>query len=205
MSMRIGGFCALVVVLVGAAPARADDNGFAELVVGLANPIGDDDYDNFVDTSFKLGLRTGVFQGRPLSGGVHLGFELGADWALADNALADQPAFDATFHRLRFLGGGRVQVTVAQKLSLFCRAAAGIDYVIGEITGSLGALSFTWEENDLGLALELGAGAVVEAGGYLFGMQLALPIGWHDDTGGDIQYDYTSYEVDLLITAGTRF
>jgi len=48
----------MVAVLGGvAAPALAD--GYFEGVLGLASPIADDDYDNFVDGSLKLGVRAG--------------------------------------------------------------------------------------------------------------------------------------------------
>ncbi len=205
----IVGSCAVLVALVAAPTARAEKNGFAEVVVGMANPIGDDDYDDIVENSFKLGVRGGVFRGAPLSGGVHLGFELGADWALADTKLDDGPNFDATFHRFRFLAGGRVNVNLMKKLSLFFRAGAGLDVVLGSLSLTIGQTTTTTDENDLGFALEFGGGAVVEAGGYLFGMQLALPIAWHDDpssgAGDVLYYDYTSYELDLLVTAGTRF
>ena len=39
--------------LAALAPAAHAD-GFGEVVVGIANPLGDDDYDKAVDTSFKL-------------------------------------------------------------------------------------------------------------------------------------------------------
>jgi hypothetical protein len=159
-----------------------------------------------VDTSIKLGVRGGVFRGRPRSGSARLGLELGADWALADNEIDDQPGVDASFHRLRFLGGARLELSLQRRLSLFLRAAGGVDYVIGSISGSFLGIDYDLEENDLGLALELGGGVVAEVGGYLVGMQLAFPVAWHDDDNNDdIDYDYTSYELDLLVTAGTRF
>ena len=202
MKSLLASLCAVLLILLATASAHAQGTAFAEIVGGLASPLGDEDYEDFVNNSIKLGVRAGVYRSQPLSGGAHLALEVGADWALADNDLDDDPNVEAPFHRVRVLAGARVNVGLARKASLFVRVGAGLDYV----TGSISAFGITVDDDDIGLGFEAGGGIVVETGGYTVGMQLALPIAWHDDDDTEAPlYEYTSYELDLLATVGARF
>jgi hypothetical protein len=204
--MRLGIVWLCFVLAVIAAPAPAQGGGFAEIVGGMATPIGDDDYDDFVETSFKVGVRAGGYTGKPIAGNARLGIELGFDWTPAANELDDAANVDASFHRLRFLGGARANINLAKNAALFFRVGAGVDYVIGEMATTILGIDVEVDENDIGLALECGVGFAIEAGGVLVGGQLAFPMAFHDnDDDADIKYEYTGYDLDLLFSVGKRF
>jgi hypothetical protein len=188
-------------VAMGISTAQADDprrgGGFLELVLGPTLVQGDDDYENVVDDSFKLGLRGG-------SMGRSAGIEIGIDWNDLDPP--DVPLLDTYFeaHRFRFLIGGRGGAYFG-RVQVFGRLAIGADYVTASVDSPLGDN----EESDLGFALELGGGAVFHLGGFYLGGQIAIPMAFHseddDEDNEDLGLDYTSTEIDLLLTGGLRF
>jgi len=206
MRASLAASCALLAVTTWAASATAEPRGnhTAELVAGVVFPMGEEDYEDFIDPSFKFGGRL-AFSMASLSSGARLGLEVGLDWTPAANDLDDTAWVDASFHRIRVLAGARFSRDVGEKASIFFRAAGGLDYVTGSVEEEL--LGTRWEEDDIGLALELGGGAVARLGDIRIGAQLALPIAFHaeDDPDTIDYYDYTAYDLDFLFTFGTAF
>jgi hypothetical protein len=191
----------LVLVAIGAAPARAD--GFAEIVGGLALPIGNDNWTNTVDPSPKLGVRAGAMAGE-------LGGMLAIDWT-PESLANDGGSFgigstNAAAHRFRAIASAVFRHRVAPRITISARAGAGLDlaHASAELT-ILGATSST-SDTDLGYGFELGGGAWFDVGGTQLGVELALPIGKHTkraSRSGEITFDYTSIDIDLLL--GIRF
>lgn len=188
--------CAVLASVLGAvstSAAQPSTRGFIELAGGIAQPIGDDDYTELIDTSFKLALRGGAW----LSGdrGTRLGLEVGADYTFAN---FDGPNVDA--RRLRLTGGFRGLVAVGGGLGLMVRVAAGIDYASyeGDVIG------FTFDGTDVGFAVEAGGGVIFHIARTMYvGGQVAVPIGFHD--AEDEGIDFTSIDVDVLVVLGLGF
>lgn len=203
MRPTIATLCA-VLAMVGwtsSASAQAQKDNTAEIVAGVVFPLGEDEYENFLDPSFKFGGRI-AFYGQPKSRGPQAGLEIGFDWTPAENDLDDIAFVDASFNRFRILAGARLRKPLGSKASVFFRAAAGVDFIMGHVEEEL--LGTDWDENDLGVALEFGGGVAARLGNMLIGFQAALPIAFHWEDDPE-QYDYTGYDVDFLFTVGSAF
>jgi len=192
----------MVAVLGGvAAPALAD--GYFEGVLGVAEPIGDDDYDDYVDGSLKLGIRAG-------GGAGPTAVELTADVTPYDDDL-DSAIADASIQRYRALVGIRHRIPTGKRGGeVVIRAGVGADILKVGVSGSLLGIEYERNETDLGLAVELGAGLLIPLGKAYLGPQVALPMGFHfdDDDPNDPEdnnLEYTAIDIDLLLVAGTRF
>jgi hypothetical protein len=206
--MRSLPYVTLSLVLL-ALPGAARADGFGELVVGLALPLGDDDYADVVDSSLKLGVRGGT---TPAAG---VGFELGLDWTpINDDYGGSVPGFswDVSWNRFRLLGGARVGVlagSASQPVQLFARFGAGLDIVHTSWRVSTPFGRDEGRETDVGLALEVGGGVLVSLGQVAIGAQIALPMGFHFDDNDDdpqrVDLDYTSVDLDILFTIATAF
>jgi opacity protein-like surface antigen len=190
-----------------AAPGAAQAEGFGEVVIGLAQPMGDDDYDSAIDGSFKLGLRAGSL------GKDGLGFEVGADWTPANDDIGGEifgQTFDVSWNRFRVLAGLRFGSAVGQdrKVLVFARAGAGLDLVHTSTEVTIAGSSSEDSDNDVGLAIEVGGGALIDVGAAAVGVQIAVPMGFHfdeSDQDPDFDYDYTSYDLDVLVTISSGF
>jgi len=206
MRVTIATACAAFAMTAWTASATAQSHGdnSAEVIAGVVFPLGEDDYENFLDPSFKFGGRV-VFFGSARSRGRQVGLEVDFDWTPAANDLDDTRWVDASFNRFRVLAGARMRKDINPKASFFIRAAGGIDIVTGRIEEQL--LGTDWEENDLGVALEFGGGVTAHLGDLLIGAQAAIPIAihWDDDPNDYWEYDYTGYDFDLLFTVGKSF
>jgi hypothetical protein len=198
MTYRVMSIVVIASLALSTSRAEARD-GFVEIVAGPTLVQGDDDYERLVDDTFKLGLRGG-------SMGDKAGFEVGIDWNDLDPPDVDLIGLETEAHRFRFMVGGRGGTRVGRVL-IFGRAAIGVDYVSASI--SLGGNEE--DRSDLGFGLEVGGGAVVDLGSFYIGGQLAIPFAFHsedddeDDLDNDLNLDYTSTEIDLLLNAGLRF
>ncbi|MCE9577520.1 MAG: hypothetical protein K8W52_30505 [Deltaproteobacteria bacterium] len=194
---------AAAATLVLAIPSSRAD-GFGEVVVGIANPIGDDDYDNAVDTSFKLGVRAGEL------GKNGLGFEGAFDWTpISDNyggSVLGQ-SIDVSWQRFRIQGGLRFGKLMGHNLMVFGRALAGVDLIHTSVSATVLGQTSSDSDTDAGLALEFGGGILVNAGPVVLGGQLAVPFGFHfDDSNSDnVDRSYTAIDLDVLFTASTAF
>jgi hypothetical protein len=208
----------LVVVLGlvagGARVAHADDDGgrgFVELAIGGMSPLGDDEWDSKRDGEAKFGVHGGTWARRGL------GFELGLDYTGLGSGHAEGfgESIDSDYSRFRLLIGGRAGVPIASKLRAFGRFLIGADYVRSSLTWS-GPVDGSHVESDVGLGLELGGGILFSLGdSFSIGAQIAIPMAFHFseqdvDLGNldDAQFedfDYSSYDLDLMLTVATAF
>jgi opacity protein-like surface antigen len=189
------------------AKAQGRGTSYAELVAGIAMPLGEDDYENLIDNSPKFGVRIGWLG---LGRDSRAGLELGLDYTPVDNDVDELPGVEADVGRLRVLAGARIAWRLQAGSALFVRGGVGVDHVSAELTGGALGISVTAEGESTGLALEAGAGVMfaVSRSAYL-GLQLAIPVAIHDDEPDAdddlLDLDYTGYDLDGLVTLGTRF
>ncbi len=192
---------ALAAPAVAHAEEKVDSRGYIELVAGAMLPLGEEEYSDFVDSSFKLGVRGGVWARK---GG---GFEMALDWTPVDNDLQGGQFVDIEINRFRLQVGGRGGAMVAPHVKIFGRLLFGVDY----IRASGDVLGFDYEETDVGLAVEVGGGVLVNVADALaVGVQFAVPMAFHfeeddpdDDTDSDLEYN--AYDLDILFTVATPF
>ena len=181
-------------ILLGPAVARADQ--FVELGGGLAVPLSDDEYTDYVETSATLFARIGG--GKPIGGMFSVDFT-----PLA----ADSETLE--FNRFRILGHVTVRKSVAPKVELSGRFGAGLDLIHESFDITILGTRFEGSDTDLGLALEVGAGmwfTVGASGSVQVGVEVALPIGIHNTEGNpnnpydpdDPRFDYTAVDLDVL-------
>jgi hypothetical protein len=182
-----------VLALTGRAHA---DGGFLEAHVGLAVPIADDDYENAVDDSLKLGVRIGA-------GTIERGIDLGIDYtAVNDNLSSALVDFD--FSRYRFIVGGRAGSQIGKDVWLFGRLGAGVDLVRYRARGNVLGINFDQRETDAGLALEVSGGLAFRVGPVMLGAAIGVPMAFHfeqDDPGDprDADLEYTGIDIDFTV------
>ena len=186
-----------VAVLVAATPAAHADS-FVDLYGGVSIPVSDDEWTDAVETSPKFGLRVGAVPNE-------LGGYLSADWAPV-NSDADGGfggALDVSAHRFRLMVGPVFHHNVSNTLVVTGRAGIGADiqYVSTEV--DVFGTRVEDSETDVGLGLEFGGGLWFKVGSVAVGGELGLPISMHDDDNENIDYNWTSIDIDLLF--GVRF
>lgn len=173
------------------ATARADGT-FVEGDLGFAAPIGDDEYDDVVDTSIKLAARIGSRSGTKA-------FDVSLDFTpVSDNV--NNLLIDIDFQRYRLMFGARHEHLLGPKTRLVFRGAAGIDLVraSGEVLG------VEYGETDVGLALEVSAGVMFDVGSKAkLGGKLGLPMAFHFDDNDpddpdDGDFEYTGIDLDFM-------
>lgn len=186
---------AVLALLLVPALARAQVQGFAEGLLGVSMPLGDQRYNDLINASFKLGVRGGVW----LADMPRVALEGSFDFSpLSSQATSFVLSYDAK--RIRFLGGIRVGFPVDPVL-LYLRFAAGMDYV--SYTGVF--LGTRLSDSKTGVAFDPGLGVAVAVLGYMrLGAQLSFPISIHNDSR-NIALDYTSTDLDLVFTIGAAF
>ncbi len=183
----------------GVQTAAAD--GYVEGIVGLAIPVGDDDYDGFADESLKLGMRAG-------GGAGPTALELALDFTPV-NPEAETGLLDISVQRYRMLVAARHRVPAGPG-TVFLRAGLGVDVLHYSASRSIFGVMFEASETDPGIAAEVGGGITVPVGGKLYvGGHFALPMAFHFDDDDpmdpeDTDLEYTGYDIDLLLTIGTR-
>ena len=181
----------LLAVLAITATSRADS--FVEAVGGLSIPVGDNTWTNYADGSPKLAVRAGAIHG-------DVGGMLEADWTPVqlDSNGAFAGALDTTGHEFRILADVAFQRRLAPKVSISARGGAGIDIAYGSYT----IANTSHSNTDLGFAFEVGGGVWFDvASDVQLGAELGVPISHHSTPAknlGDIAFDYTSYNIDLL-------
>lgn len=207
--LTLGGAASLALAAVTAGPAAAEPDllrgSFMEAVLGLAVPVAEEDYEDTVDESLKLGVRFG--SGQAPGGAGWPGLELSLDFTPVNPEL-DSATIDISIQRYRGLIGVRHRIP-AGKGALFLRAGLGADLVHVSASGSILGINFETSETDVGLAAEVGAGLMFPIGGNLYvGAHFAVPMAFHfddDDPGDpdDTDFEYTGVDLDLLFTIGT--
>jgi len=175
-------------------------SGLLAFVLGAQLPLGDDNWTKEVDVSPKLGVRAGVVQGA-LAGWVS------ADYTFEQlTPQVSKPAgFDtgASAYRVRMLAHIGFEHPINPKLTVAARFGAGIDYQHGSYDYTLLGTRFTGSDGDTGYAFEFGGGLWWDAGNVQVGGELAVPIGHHSkpSMNGSIGFDWTSYDLDILVGA----
>ncbi len=160
---------------------------------GLAVPISDKTWTNDVDPSLKIGGRFGG--GRPDLAGF-----LSVDFTPISGGNAQVPNESA--QRYRVLVGVQLWKEVAHHINVAARFGVGMD--IAHASYSIGNADHG--NTSLGFALEPGGGLWFDVGSVQVGFELGLPISYHDtkaDMLGDLAFQYTSIDIDLL--GGVRF
>ena len=187
---------ALVLAAVLLAPAIARADQFVELGGGLALPLSDDEYTDYVDTSATLFARIG-------GGGAIAGM-----FSVDFTPLAANSA-NLNFNRFRFQGHVVVRKQVAPKIELSGRFGAGLDLIHESFEITFLGQRVSGSDTDLGLALEVGGGiwfSVGSGGGVQIGAEVCLPISYHNTEGNranpqdpdNARFDYTSVDLDIL-------
>lgn len=200
MHQRLAASVAAATLIFTAGVAAADEQrGFAEAVIGVGIPLGEEDYEDVVDPGLKAGVRAGA------SNGV----EIGADYT--DLGGVSVLATDVTFARYRAMAGFRHRIPAGKggKSTVFFRGAAGVDVVQAHAVTEILGNTAENDETDVGLAVELGGGFQAAFGNVFVGAHFAVPIAFHfddDDPDDDQDFDleYTSYDLDLLFTVGVN-
>jgi hypothetical protein len=190
---------ALPFVLLALATAPAHADSFGAVVGGIMIPLGDSHSDNSgwsdqVSSSPKLGVQAGAI------GESGVGGMVSADWTPISYNYQNQ-AVDVSAHRFRIQAHVLFEKPVAPKLTLQARAGGGIDIAHASADTTILGTTFHASDTDVGWAFELGGGVWFDVGSVKIGGELALPFGGHSHKAsgnGDITFDYTSYDVDLL-------
>jgi hypothetical protein len=219
MSKTKKSLVASLVVVMGlvvgrARVAHADEDGgrgFVELAIGGMSPLGDDEWDSKREDEAKFGVHGGTWARHGL------GFELGLDYTNLGSGHAEGfgESVDSDYSRFRLLIGGRAGAPHAHNLRAFGRLLIGADYVRSAVVWS-GPFDGSHTEGDVGLGLELGGGILYSLGGaFSIGAQIAIPMAFHfseqdvrlDDLAGSQfeDFEYNSYDLDLMLTVATAF
>jgi hypothetical protein len=195
----------LTIVIGSAHAAHAAAAGIAEVGLGLDVPVAEGEYRRDFQTSPSLWL-AGVFL--PRDAQRTLGAELAIEYTPYQDDFAAKNGAETDFSRVRFTVGARYFHRIAPELLGFARALAGLDMIVWEQQGQLGnSVAYTDDDAHLGLALELGAGALYRLGPLTLGAQLALPVGIHRQTVHDMRVavDRDAFDLELRFTVGTNY
>ena len=85
------------------------------------------------------------------------------------------------------------------------------DYMRGSYEGQILGNSFSGDESDVGLGVEIGGGVLYSLGGaFSVGAQLAVPMAFHfteQDAQNEqyLDFKYNAYDLDLMLTVATGF
>ncbi len=158
--------------VMASTPAHADGT-FFEADVGLMTPLGDDDYEQTIDESLKLGVRLGSRSGSR-------GLDVSVDFTPANDEL-DSAIAEVGIQRFRFMAGGRYEHPITPKARFFVRGAAGVDLVRVTASGEFLGQEFDNSETDGGLALEISSGVLFDVGKVQLGAKLGIPFAFHFD------------------------
>jgi hypothetical protein len=190
----------LAILLV---PSIAAADSFFEIAGGFTAPMGDDDWNDTVESSPKLKLAAGGMNNQ-------FGGFFSADWA-PENTDAMGGTFpggstDISAHRFRLLVGPAFEAPLNRMLVFTGRVGIGADitHASARVT-ILGSTSET-SDTDVGFGFEVGAGLWARVGSLQLGGEVGIPIGHHDhaaDDSGEIAMEWTSYDFDVLF--GVRF
>jgi Outer membrane protein beta-barrel domain len=202
----------LVLLALFAGTARAEKVAFmVDGAAGISAPIGDNDYKNFADPSFKLSLRVGaVFYVHPKFG---VAPEAQFDWipVNSNDSTFQSRGIDAQVHRIRALGGGRFIVPFGIG-SFYARVAMGVDYITGTFSVDvpiIGRQSTTGTST--AFTVEPGVGVQFNLARHLVaGLYTGFPIAPNHSivvnaAGGTVSgRKFTAVDIDFLAVFGVR-
>lgn len=182
-------------ILAVAAPAQADS--FVDILGGMSLPVSDDDWTNLVESSPKIGVRIGSVPDQ-------IGGFLQADWTPVNTEAqgwsVPGASGDISAHRFRIHAGAMLHHHISNTLVVTGRGGLGVDIAHANVSVSILGNTTETSETDAGLGLEFGGGVFFRAGNLEIGGEVGLPIGFHDHDG-DIDFQYTSFDIDLLFCA----
>ena len=189
------------VLVMVSAPVHADGT-FFEADIGLMTPLGDDDYEQNIDESLKLGVRLGTRSGPR-------GLDVSVDFTPANDEL-DNALAEVGIQRFRFMVGGRYEHPLTPKARLFVRGAAGIDLVHVTASGDIFGQAFDTSETDVGLGLEISSGVLFDVGKVQLGAKLGIPFAFHFDDDDpndpdDVDLEYTGVDLDVAFVLNVPF
>ncbi|HUS30562.1 MAG TPA: hypothetical protein VMZ53_18760 [Kofleriaceae bacterium] len=190
--MRALALVAAAPILLLAGSAKADS--FLDIEGGLTTPLGDDDWNNTVESSPKLAVHAGSVPGT-------VGGMVSVDWTPYNtDAQADFPGTDIAANRFRILANLAFMSPVKAKLMLTGRVGIGADIQHASAEGNIFGVHFETSDTDVGIGFEVAAGLWARVGGVAIGGELALPISHHDQDNqqGDIDFIYDTFDLDLM-------
>ncbi len=173
-----------------------------EGLVGGSQPLSDPSWTGSVRTSPAVGARFGARRGAL---GALVSADLGFEQLKTPSQILPFSTNEQTLRRWRFLAQFAYEHRPIPDLALEGRVGIGIDYVDASYnTSQGGAVPASFDESDIGLALEVAGAAWWRVGDSVdLGGTLALPIAHHAATSGSASFQYTSYDLQLLL--GVRF
>lgn len=193
-----------------------NDGFFLELASGVSIPLGDDNWNDVADASFKLSLRAGY--AFPVTRWFSVAPELQFDYlpVNSDDGTFQSNGVDAKINRIRALAGGRIIVPIGRYIAFYGRLALGVDYITGDFTvrASIGPISAsgTGHGNTTAFSIEPGFGVQFNIHRNIaVGAYVGFPVGPDHDlnvsVNGTSVYDrhFTAGDLDLLATIQFRF
>lgn len=187
---------ALVALALSGTTARADS--FVAVGGGIIFPLGDEDWNDFVESSPTLYVRGGG--GKNVRPGARVLLEGSFELTFLSTELDGNAALEADLSRYRALLGVRFEQLVSAGVLISARAGLGIDHLRGEFSSPLFP-GQSESESDTGFALEFALGPWFDIGSFAAGFELALPIGLHESDENSLDFRTT----DLALLAGLRF
>ncbi len=179
-----------LLLLAGSSAAHADS--FVEIAGGITTPLGDQDWQDSVESSPKLALRLGSFPNE-------IGGFLSVDWTPYETDADGAWGVDVSAHRFRLMGGVMFHHPVSNTLVVTGRGSVGAD--IAHASARIPIFNTEVSDTDTALGFEMGVGLFFKTGRMEIGGEAAIPIAIHDHEGGQdrIQMKYTSYDFDLML------
>jgi opacity protein-like surface antigen len=179
-----------------------------DFVTGVTIPIGDSDYKNFADASFKMGLRVGAVLYITDRFGIAPEGEF--DFIVLEPDKTDFPSVSVgqantstAIYRERGLFGARYIINFGIG-SFYLRTMLGVDHIGATTSVYVPVIGTTSASiSSTGFALEPGAGVQFNVIRHLVvGFTTGFPIGFHDF--GNNSRKFTSVDVDFLGVVGVR-
>lgn len=162
---------------------------YIEPSLGFMIPLGEDDYTDLVDISFKLGL-PGKLGYLFRAGPIYIGPELSTDFTPFNDD--DDLSADLDIFRFRFLGGVRIVIPIPRHrwVRLVARLGMGLDFVFGE-----------WGREDdasagLGVEFSFGVEFLVHRRVAIGGL-MAFPMAFHPEHVFS-RADYFAADLDYM-------
>ncbi len=211
--MRLHKLCfAIALLLLCARTTHAAERmkvGFMlDLVTGVSVPIGDSDYKNFADASFKVGLRIGAVLYLTEHWGIAPEGEF--DFVPVEPDKSDFPSSSGTInistsiYRERGLFGARYIYNFGIG-SVYARTMIGVDHIGGTASASVGGFGGSTDFSSTGFTLEPGGGVQFNVVRHLVvGFTTGFPIAFHSFGNGNNNRKFTAVDIDFMGTVGLR-
>jgi hypothetical protein len=177
-------------------------------VTGVTVPIGDSDYKNFADASFKIGIRVGAVL--YITDRFAIAPEGEFDFIALEPDNTDFPNASGTLNvstsmfRERGLFGARYILNFGIG-SVYLRTMLGVDHIGGSSSASIGGLGGSTDFSSTGFALEPGAGVQFNIVRHLVvGFTTGFPIAFHNFGNNNNSRKFTAVDIDFMGVVGLR-